>query len=197
MDSAAVFKYDPLENVTKEIRLIHLLPGKAHDHLRIDIFSRELVAAKQDRTNRLSRDDIQQTLPAHWDVSQTVEGRLLFIRGTDNVTITTWEHPIKDFDKSRFNTPVIGGLSPPSFSFEALSYVWGPQNNQVEIQVVPGVSAHGLVLNPGGSLCIGQALATALRHLRRENEERTLWIDARSIDQSNKVEKTGKDTSDG
>ncbi|KAJ8069679.1 hypothetical protein OCU04_000107 [Sclerotinia nivalis] len=192
MDSAAMFKYDPLEDVTRDIRLIRLLPGKAHDHLWIDIFHQELVAAEQDRTNCPSRDDVQQTLPTHWEVSQTVEGRLLFTRETDSVTITTWKHPIKDLDTFRFNTPVIGALSPPSSSFEALSYVWGPQNDQVEIQVVPRFSTHGLVLNPGGSLFVGQALANALQHLRRENEERTLWIDALCIDQPNKVEKQGQ-----
>ncbi|KAM0166671.1 hypothetical protein ACHAQE_001191 [Botrytis cinerea] len=188
-NSVTLFQYDPLEDATRDIRLIRLLPGKAHDHLWINLFQQELVATRQDRVKCPSPDDVQHTLPNHWEVSETIEGRLLYTQVTDNITTTTWEHPAKNVEVLRSNPPATGDLSSSASSFEALSYVWGPQTDQVEIQVIPRFSTHGLVLNPGGSLYVGQSLANALRHLRYENEARTLWIDALSIDQDNKDEK--------
>lgn len=63
-------------------------------------------------------------------------------------------------------------------SFEALSYVWGSQTSRKFIN-----------LN-GRDFPVGKNLEAALRHLRLRDTERTLWIDAICIDQSNLHERS-------
>ncbi|CZT25855.1 uncharacterized protein RCC_11524 [Ramularia collo-cygni] len=62
-------------------------------------------------------------------------------------------------------------------TYEALSYVWGPSQEQ-----------HTLICNRQ-SLIITSNLNVALRYLRRKREQRVLWIDAVCIDQTNNAEK--------
>lgn len=79
--------------------------------------------------------------------------------------------------------------------YEALSYVWGSPENPVTIRVVTSsttepvedVSSSACVTAP---LRVTQNLANALRHLRRPNSARTLWIDAICIDQQNIAERS-------
>jgi Heterokaryon incompatibility protein (HET) len=61
--------------------------------------------------------------------------------------------------------------------FEALSYTWGDLNNSQPITV------HDKVFHAT------QNLALALRHLRHEDRDRILWIDALCINQSDLLEK--------
>jgi hypothetical protein len=65
--------------------------------------------------------------------------------------------------------------------FEALSYVWGNQDDPVCIHVVS---------EPAGVLFIGQPLAQALRNLRYTYQSRTLWVDALAINQRDLQEKS-------
>ncbi|KAK4448886.1 heterokaryon incompatibility protein-domain-containing protein [Podospora aff. communis PSN243] len=65
-----------------------------------------------------------------------------------------------------------------NMKYEALSYVWGKED-----------FAHVLHLEGGNTLTITENLDTALRRLRFQDRERTLWIDAVCIDQSNLAEK--------
>lgn len=79
--------------------------------------------------------------------------------------------------------------------YEALSYVWGSPENPVTIRVVTSstpepvedVSASACITAPLG---VTQNLASALRHLRRRDSARTLWIDAICIDQQNIAERS-------
>ena len=59
-------------------------------------------------------------------------------------------------------------------AYEALSYVWGDAVTEQKTALVNG-EAFG----------IGTNLDAALRHLRSEEEGRTLWVDALCIDQGN------------
>lgn len=61
--------------------------------------------------------------------------------------------------------------------FEALSYAWGDDNNPRAIEL------------DGQPVQVTQNLYGALKHLRLDENERTLWIDALCIDQSNDKEK--------
>ncbi|KAF9871539.1 hypothetical protein CkaCkLH20_10950 [Colletotrichum karsti] len=72
-------------------------------------------------------------------------------------------------------------------AYEALSYVWGDQDDPETLTVL----AHtiwGLLddeeLYEIGSLRIGQNLASALRHLRHKTDFRALWCDAVCINQN-------------
>ncbi|EPE30305.1 hypothetical protein GLAREA_13028 [Glarea lozoyensis ATCC 20868] len=65
-----------------------------------------------------------------------------------------------------------------TFSYEALSYTWGNS-----------IASHHITLN-GDLFLITPNLYLALRHLRRADVERILWIDAICINQSSPLEKT-------
>ena len=67
-----------------------------------------------------------------------------------------------------------------TFAYEALSYVWGSDavQNQVDIEC------------DGRTLSIGSNLAGALMHVRSESVTRHLWVDAICIDQGNKNERS-------
>ena len=62
--------------------------------------------------------------------------------------------------------------------YEALSYTWGDASSQ------KWVSVNGEPLN------IRTNLETALRHLRDEDESRTLWVDAVCINQNDVLERS-------
>ncbi|KAG6353465.1 hypothetical protein INS49_005646 [Diaporthe citri] len=79
--------------------------------------------------------------------------------------------------------------------YEALSYVWGSNENPQHIQVAdklsdaspescPGSNYHGTARLP-----VTQNLAVALRHLRLLDRPRVMWIDAICINQQDNVEK--------
>lgn len=62
--------------------------------------------------------------------------------------------------------------------YQALSYIWG------DPKALRPISLQGTLVQ------ITRNLESALRHLRYEDRERTLWIDALSINQSDLIEKT-------
>ncbi|KAI4257074.1 MAG: hypothetical protein LQ352_001788 [Teloschistes flavicans] len=96
-------------------------------------------------------------------------------------------------------------LSAPVPSYEALSYVWGSSAKPEKVVVVaPSVSIDlsetfnllktfrslSKIMNTTlGVLAVTENLATALRHLRREDESRDLWIDAICINQQDLIER--------
>ncbi|KAL2040278.1 hypothetical protein N7G274_007181 [Stereocaulon virgatum] len=79
--------------------------------------------------------------------------------------------------------------------YEALSYTWGSQKDPVDVFIKPRVddkrSKHGSQPHrPDTSpLAVTQNLATALRHLRRPERKRTLWIDAICVNQQDLKER--------
>lgn len=62
-------------------------------------------------------------------------------------------------------------------AYEALSYAWGTSAETILISI------------DGRRAQITMSLQSALRHLRRQEEDRVLWIDAICIDQNNNQEK--------
>lgn len=76
-------------------------------------------------------------------------------------------------------------------TYDALSYVWGSPENPHRIQVQTATELGQTDISQGsGQLEVTRNLAVALRHLRHEQESRTLWIDAICIDQSNLAERS-------
>jgi hypothetical protein len=65
----------------------------------------------------------------------------------------------------------------PKAQYEALSYVWGPDEFPETLNL------------PDGHLKITKNLASALRSLRMTNRPRILWVDAVCINQSDDIEK--------
>jgi len=68
---------------------------------------------------------------------------------------------------------------PPTY--EALSYVWGSENDPEPIHV-----------DDEGTVFVTRNLSSALQHLRHKEKTRTLWVDALAIDQSNNKEKSAQ-----
>ncbi|KAF3038859.1 hypothetical protein E8E12_008434 [Didymella heteroderae] len=67
-------------------------------------------------------------------------------------------------------------------AYEALSYVWGPEDDPSHVEV--NLQART------GKVRITQNLDIALRHLRYKETTRYLWIDALCINQANNAEKS-------
>ena len=63
-------------------------------------------------------------------------------------------------------------------TYEALSYVWGNANLRKWIRL------------QNSHFDVSKSLEVALRHLRHEKSERTMWIDAMCINQSDNAEKS-------
>lgn len=71
-------------------------------------------------------------------------------------------------------------LDDPSTRYEALSYTWGDQENKVSVDV------------DGRDFQVTRNLNTALRYLRREEEDVVMWVDALCINQEDHQEKAGQ-----
>lgn len=68
--------------------------------------------------------------------------------------------------------------------FEALSYVWGSQDDPSYVRVLFGAHL--------GTLPITRNLDVTLRHLRQPMEARYIWVDALCINQADLDEKSGQ-----
>lgn len=78
--------------------------------------------------------------------------------------------------------------------YEALSYVWGSTDNPENVSVVSSFTTDkdenmSLSACSAAPLLVTQNLAVALRHLRRQDVARILWIDAICVDQQNIAER--------
>ncbi|KAK3990449.1 heterokaryon incompatibility protein-domain-containing protein, partial [Cladorrhinum sp. PSN332] len=174
------YTYAPLEG-DDSIRLVTILPGNFEDEIRVKIWhaSLSLVGTFLPKEGtRLPIDELQETLPPDWKVNYTYNRRYLFIYtapGNGSVS-TTWKHPDEAIDPSLYEEPraeqALYGQP-----YEALSYTWGPEG-------------HGWFIYPGPSrLSVRENLASALKHLRHKDQERTMWIDALCINQTDVQER--------
>lgn len=206
----STYHYRPLRG--SEIRLIQLHPAQQlHDDILLTIFHQPLKARKDESNpTRLSRKQLQDTLPAGWEVFET-ESRYLFCndptdednseegdddaedddKGTqdsesdgssDGDFVTTWEHP------DLYELPPESTFWEQDTVFKALSYQWGTPNN-------PGTAFIKSCSNDNASVAtfsIGKNLESALRHLRYTSKPRTLRIDAIRINQNDNTEKAAQ-----
>ena len=174
----ALYQYLKLRADTREIRLVTVLSGSFNDPVRVRILHVPLPEPQRHPSTRMTRDELQSTVPQGWNVRQTIEGCYAFTRGsaTNPPYETSWVHPVPDFNASFYE----GYLDKPDPDFqpkyETLSYVWGPTGNSEKLFV--------LQTNPMSRkvetkiLDIRQNLASALKHLRYADTSRTIWIDA-------------------
>lgn len=210
------YYYHPLRD--SEIRLIQLHPAQQiHDDNLLTIFHQPLNARKDEsKTARLTRTQLQSTLPAGWEVFETPEGRYLFCNdpaeededddvdgeaddddeasqesesdgSSDGDFVTTWEHPDLSIDRVLYELPPESTFWEQDTVFEALSYQWGSPNNPGTAFVKPSTGNNSVA-----TFSIGKNLESALRHLRYTSEPRTLWIDAICINQNDNAEKAAQ-----
>ncbi|KAF5011626.1 hypothetical protein FDECE_2289 [Fusarium decemcellulare] len=221
-DQALLYKHQALESPL-HIRLIHLLPGETGEQLRMQISHALLREPSKPTSIRLTRAQLQQTLPPSWEVEETIEGRFIFMyepesapgeraSGTgignrpkndgssvdtasdqeevissngESVRHHTWTHPDATIDPALYELPSNPELG-SGLEFEALSYVWGTQNDP-EIAVVESEKRE-----PMDSIELGKNLASALHHLRYKDKTRSLWVDAICINQNDDKEKSAQ-----
>jgi hypothetical protein len=89
--------------------------------------------------------------------------------------------PVSDSNEIRILLDTIQIQRGNGSQYEALSYTWGSAEDPVAIYV--GASGAQII-------SVTQNLASALRYLRHETEDRQLWVDAVCIDQKNLQERS-------
>lgn len=169
------YEYCPLQDAGRDIRIIEVLPGRFDDSLRVQIHHASIMEPPEVVDTRMTMPQLQATLPEGWELYRNPEGRYLF-RNVENGT-STWEHPDSAIDKATYLLPPYATLDP---HYEALSYAWESDQKPHHLLVDGGQGYYRLPVT--------NSLMTALRHLRRSNESRRLWIDAVCINQSDSVE---------
>ncbi|KAM0264110.1 hypothetical protein ACHAQJ_000855 [Trichoderma viride] len=205
----STYHYRALQD--SEIRLIQLYPAKHYDDgISLTIIHKPLNPRKDKSNNtRLSRKQLQNTLPEGWEVFETPEGRYLFCNdatdeddsdddetedgyeaqrdnnSNDGDFVTTWEHPDTGVDRALYELPPDSIFWNQDTVFEALSYQWGAQDNPETVFIKPSSMSDASI----ATFAIGKNLESALRHLRYTSKPRTLWIDAICINQNDNAEK--------
>ncbi|KAI2637516.1 heterokaryon incompatibility protein-domain-containing protein [Xylaria nigripes] len=185
----ASYSYRALNAEAEEIRLVRLQPGKGVDKLRLHIFHAPLKRpTRQLEQVRDTVAELQQTLPQGYDVKETLDGRYIFgNRGTD-ITPSSWDHPMQGFDRSRYELRGDDYLPGPFYEpeYEALSYTWASELPSIKADVSGDVISGGSF---SAEIEISGNLASALNHLRYEDDNRVLWIDAICINQKDDAER--------
>jgi len=164
---------------------MNLLPGAFDDEIRIDIFHQALpTSPRSPKVDRMTRDELQKTLPDDWNVSETTSGKYIFWHRIED-DLTTWTHPVPGFDPLRYEQESDHVYWEYVPKFEALSYVWGSTAKPDTVFVVSptnqGTRNH---LTHPMAIAIGRNLCLALRHLRYAERARLLWVDAICINQT-------------
>ena len=180
----ASYIYSELQAKVGELRLVALQPGSYHDILRCNIIHCPLLepeAALKDE--RLPVSELQETLSDGWIVEKTLDGRYLFMSPRHSGIPNSWKHPDANCDPKAYELPKrsVDDDSlrhvPP---YESLSYTWGTTDDKEYIYITDPAD----LLRTPSWLRIRANLASALRHLRFPDRQRTLWVDAISINQA-------------
>ena len=198
------YSYEGLDLDHGEIRLLTVLPGGMDDPLRISLHHAILSIPGDDfyAAKSPDLDTIQRNLPPGWTANATLDGRALFWKPDDPDRTkwrSQWHHPDQAYGGG--NLPVPGlprRLSEDQPVFDALSYVWGPEQPVEQLIVVPhedtpttraipGLSAVNPL--PVSAMSVRQNVAVALRHLRYPDRARVMWVDVVCIDQANLTER--------
>ena len=173
------YGYSKLDDIRNEIRLVTLLPGNAHEPIKIKLTVLSLVDEDRSPRRTLSLSHVQAHTPSTWIARETLEGRILYESSTTDDT--TWTHPDPGFDhKGTDRWPVVR-KNPP---YEALSYVWGPSDDPISLSVRED---DGLK-----TLHVRRNLFSALIHLRDPEQPNALWIDALCINQEDLAERSAQ-----
>ncbi|KAK1753786.1 heterokaryon incompatibility protein-domain-containing protein [Echria macrotheca] len=177
MEQITPYSYQPLKG--SDIRLVHLLSGAFEDTIRVGINHVPLQEWREPKPP-ITLQALRKAIPQEYQVDQTPEGRFVFYDAANHCY--SWVLPCPDFDHSIYEMPGDHGLWTRDAGFEALSYVWGQQDDREAIIVELEDSVQ--------SMRIGKNLASAFRHLRYQDVPRTLWVDAICINQNDEDEKS-------
>ncbi|KAK1756483.1 heterokaryon incompatibility protein-domain-containing protein [Echria macrotheca] len=183
IDQLEPYRYRPLTDPERDIRLLKLCPGELGEPIRISIFHTTLEDEPKPKRppTRMTLGEMTDKLPPGWRVLETIEGRYIFSHRDFG---RTWECPVKDIDPSKYT---VSDDDIPCFElqYEALSYTWGTSGGGGNIIV-----QEGTVDNPSfRKLRLQANLMAALPCLRQSDSSRTFWIDSICINQADDLEK--------
>ena len=185
------YQYDELVDPTLDTRLLWLYPGQFDEPIRLSIHNVSLGGAEEERPakQRLSIEQLRETLPSDWLAFETLEEEYIFIQDRRISDRTSWTHPENSVDPSEYVLQQAAFQHSMS-RYEALSYTWGDEEDRtIALIGAEDDSSDSNTHRSMFSLPLRRNLATALRHLRLKHEIRTLWVDAVCIDQDNIVER--------
>ncbi|RYP30972.1 hypothetical protein DL767_005979 [Monosporascus sp. MG133] len=179
------YQYQVLDPAKDQLRLITILPDQRDRPIRLHISHALLPQAAQGPASRqLHLDQIRASLPKGWGVYRTLEGRVFFTSPnvSEDGNYTAWRHPDPCYPREYYEEAQ-NEVDQASFQYEALSYVWGSEPT-LENAIVEDefFGRTRLNLRPG--------LAHALKHLRKVDKPRTMWIDALCINQNDLEERS-------
>lgn len=166
----ASYRYEPLRSASQEIRLVHLLPGRFEDDIKVRILHSPfpLPATPPPKAKNFQVDSVRTSVSWPWTIEETESGDFMIFN-----VVTGEAHPLLAV------APSLEETSEYQPRYEALSYTWGDadvsESGQVEDSQGSGEPSATLGLRPN--------LASALRYLRYSDETRVLWIDAICINQ--------------
>jgi hypothetical protein len=171
-------QYEPLNSTTNEFRLLTLHPGPREAAIQCDIANISLgdYSIHDEGIYRWSGGGLAWARPATCPGAETSLDPVWDISHMPEESSASELIDAKALPHFYGETPDMTGLSIVPI-FEALSYTWGDPSATVPIQV------------NGAELQITLNLFLALKRLRKEREERVLWVDAICIDQGNLTER--------
>jgi len=182
------YTYAPWDADCGEIRLVELHPGAFDDPITISLQTKSLIVPPPRPLQKQSLEQIRASLPEGWEASETLDGRIVF--GNRMQQRTTWTHPDPRYCGAAYKADE-QALEMVEPAYEALSYTWGSDETQTDIEVLPLAQRFISNLEPDKvTLPIRSNLHTALKHLRNQTTTRVLWIDAISINQSDVAERS-------
>lgn len=184
------YQYRPLNRDDEQIRIVQLHHGNHEDQIRISISNitfRPTTYVHLPDSTTVATPTVTKSMPSHWFVSRTLEGRAIYHRESKDGKIrTSWVHPDVASERIDHKESVCPGQQVTLPEFEAVSYTWGSIDTLVDIEIV---AANGSPLQPPQTIKVGPNLFTMLRYLRHQHISRSLWIDAICINQKDFVER--------
>ncbi|KAH7310530.1 heterokaryon incompatibility protein-domain-containing protein [Stachybotrys elegans] len=202
--SQQLYTYSKLTDPAKDIRLVTILPGGEDDGLKLRITHVSLERLDHRHEPARDLDHARESFPEGWEAYKSLEGRILYIHKQKSLILsTTWQHPNSSFTPLEQSTEAVKGTRGQGPTYEALSYIWGVENDPLEVlidlssndskdnvaEIQVEVSTAPLQY---ASLSVRQNLEGSLRHLRSMDSERVVWIDAICINQADVVERNAQ-----
>jgi hypothetical protein len=179
------YVYQPLNKAADEIRMIKLFPSRFDDEIRFEILYTALGRAPLPTPNLKNLEEIQKTLPAGWNVFETLGGRYLF--EDEPADHTTWTQP--DIGLNDSPTKSANTCDQVDQGYEALSYAWGEEGTPNCDAYIKSLEDSNSSARDVVTLALRPNLANALRHLRYHDQPRILWVDAVCINQNDLLER--------
>ncbi|KAK3324560.1 heterokaryon incompatibility protein-domain-containing protein [Cercophora scortea] len=184
------YTYNRLQDGSRDIRLITLVPGADHDPILVHITHTQIPdydeSASSSSSSSQTLKEIEANLPPGWAVYETWEGPLIYVN--KELDTASWRHPssqCRDDPGATHPRTTVQDV-PGTPVYEALSYTWGSSHSKRAIFVQDPQN------NTRTKLLVTKSLAIALHHLRYHDKPRTLWVDAICINQQDIPERNAQ-----